>query len=102
MDLQQQELDDFEVGLFKIVFGENYESNNLYKLATITYGSKINAYISEFEALIRPLMTDSGMINGEKLKQVVELKYPQHSNLIPSTNFRLVALLDIIKSIKTN
>ena len=98
-DLKQLELDQFEDGLFALVFGEDYYSSSLYKMAVLTYGKQINGYISRFEALMEPLMLDSGLVDGHKLKQIVSVKYPQYAELIPAANFRLIALLDIVKSI---
>ena len=101
-DIKQQELDQFEEELFKTIFGEDYENNNLYRLATLTYGNRINEYISQFEGIMRPLMLDSGLVDGTKLRAIVSIKYPQYVELIPATNFRLVSLLNIIQSIKGN
>lgn len=101
-DIKQQELDLFEEEVFKVVFGEDYENNALYRLATITYGNKINDYISQFEGIMRPLMLDSGLVDGNKLRQIVSIKYPQYVDIVPARSFRLTSLIDIIKSIKGN
>jgi hypothetical protein len=85
-----------------MVFGEDYENNNLYRLATLTYGNRINEYISQFEGIMRPLMLDSGLVDGNKLRQIVSIKYPQYADVVPAKNFRLTSLIDIIKSIREN
>ena len=99
-ELKQMELDSFEKGLLEMLFGEDYENNKMYRLATLTYGNQINDYISRFEALMEPLMLDNGLVNGSKLREVVGIKYPQYKELIPASQFRLVSLLSIIQSIR--
>lgn len=98
-DIKQQELDQFEEELFKMVFGEDYENNNLYRLATLTYGNRINEYISQFEGIMRPLMLDSGLVNNVKLREIVNAKYPGYGFMVPNSDFRLNSLLKIVKSI---
>lgn len=98
-DNKQQELDQFEEELFKTIFGEDYENNNLYRLATLTYGNRINEYISQFEGIMRPLMLDSGLVNNVKLREIVNAKYPGYGFMVPNSDFRLNSLLKIVKSI---
>lgn len=96
----QQELDLFEDEILKVIFGNGYQNNANYKMAITIYGNKINSYISRFEAFMRPLMLDSGLVDSAKLKQIVEIKYPNYSFLIPNNNFRLVNLIDVFKSLR--
>ena len=98
-ELKQIELDCFERGVLNMLFGEDYENNKMYRLATLTYGNQINDYISRFEALMEPLMLDNGLVNGAKLREIVGVKYPQYKELVPATNFRLMSLLNIVNSI---
>ena len=96
----QQELDLFEDEILKVIFGNGYQNNANYKMAITIYGNKINSYISRFEAFMSPLMLDSGLVDSTKLKQIVEIKYPNYSFLIPNNNFRLVNLIDVFKSLR--
>lgn len=96
----QQELDVFEEELLKVIFGNDFQNSTNYKMAITIYGNKINAYISRFEAFMRPLMLDSGLVDCDKVKKIVDIKYPNYSFLIPNSNFRLVNILDIIKSLR--
>lgn len=99
MDNIQKELDLFEMELFKLFFGQDYENNKTFKTAQVIYGNKINAYISRFEAFMRPLMLDSGLVDATKIKQLADVKFPEYANLLPKDNFRLVSVINIIKSI---
>lgn len=102
MDNIQKELDLFEMELFKLFFGQDYENNKIFKTVQIVYGNKINAYISRFEAFMRLLMLDSGLVDAAKIKQLADVKFPEYANLLPKDNFRLVSVINIIKSIRGN
>lgn len=102
MDNIQKELDLFEMELFKLFFGQDYENNKRFKTVQVVYGTKINAYISRFEAFMRPLMLDSGLVDATKIKQLADVKFPEYANLLPKDNFRLVSVINIIKSIRGN
>lgn len=98
-DVIQQELDNFEKEFFTMLFGQNYENSNKFKLVSVMYGNKINDTISQFEAFARPLMLDNGLVDTSKVRQLVEIKYPQFVHLIPQQNFRLVDLLQIVRAL---
>ena len=102
MDNIQKELDLFEMELFKLFFGQDYENNKTFKTVQVVYGTKINAYISRFEAFMRPLMLNSGLVDATKIKQLADVKFPEYANLLPKDNFRLVSVINIIKSIRGN
>lgn len=102
-DVKQNELDVAEERLLTTIFGSatiDAKTEWLLKYLNID----INEYIQNFENIVKPLMLDNGMVDASLTKSLVSTKYPLLSNIIPSTNFRLVDIVDtltlLLKGIK--
>lgn len=102
-DVKQNELDIAEERLLTTIFGSttiDVKTEWLLKYLNID----INEYIQNFENIVKPLMLDNGMVDASLTKSLVSTKYPLLSNIIPSTNFRLVDIVDtltlLLKGIK--
>ena len=95
VDVKQSELDLAEARLLTAVFGTteiNTETQWLLKFLNID----INKYIQNFESLVKPLMLDNGKVDASMMRSLVSSKYPVLSNIIPTTDFRLVEVVDIL------
>ena len=95
VDVKQSELDLAEARLLTAVFGSTEittEAQWLLKFLNID----INKYIRNFESLVKPLMLDNGKVDASMMRSLVSSKYPVLSNIIPTTDFRLVEVVDIL------
>lgn len=88
-DIQQIECDVFEKKVLTDIFG-GYNTENM----TINFGifkydlsSKVQKYISLFEEIAVPYMDEQGLIDGAKIKPLLQDKYQV---LVPDSKFRLV------------
>ena len=103
VDVKQNELDIAEERLLTNLFGSttiDARTEWLLKFLNID----INNYIQNFENVIKPLMLDNGMVNSTQLRSLVSDKYPLLVNLVPSTDFRIVDIVDtltiVLKGVK--
>lgn len=95
VDVKQNELDIAEERLLTNLFGSttiDARTEWLLKFLNID----INNYIQNFENVIKPLMLDNGMVNSTQLRSLVSDKYPLLVNLVPSTDFRIVDIVDTL------
>lgn len=44
--------------------------------------------------MMKPLMLDNGKVDAALMKSIVSAKYPVLSNIIPTSDFRLVEVVD--------
>lgn len=54
----------------------------------------INDIIQNFESIMKPIMDDNGLVNAELAKSLTATKFPLLSNILPTSNFRLVDAAD--------
>lgn len=96
-DIKQAELDAAEELIFNRILGGTCLSPTAdFILKTLNID--INSYIQKFESLIKPFMTETGMVDGAMLRQAIALKSPKTSELIPPHEFRLK---DIVEGVLT-
>ena len=98
VDVKQSELDLAEERLLTAVFGSteiDAKTQWLLKFLNVD----INNYIQNFENLIKPLMLDNGMVDAALTRSLVSSRYPVLYNVMPSTNFRLVDVVDSLVAI---
>lgn len=95
MDVKQNELDKAEERLFITLFGgTELDAKTQWLLKYLNID--INKYIQNFENVVKPLMLDNGMVDANLAKSLVSSKYPLLSNMVPSSNFRLVDVVDTL------
>lgn len=102
-DIKQNELDIAEERLLTNLFGKaEIDAKTEWLLRYLNID--INKHIQNFENIVKPLMLDNGMVDVNLTKSLVASKYPLLSNILPSTNFRLVDVVDtltmVLKGIK--
>ena len=96
-DIKQAELDAAEELLFNRVLGGTQLSPTAdFILKTLNID--VNNYIQKFESLIKPFMSDTGMIQGALLRQAIAVKSPKASELIPPHDFRLKDVVEGVLS----
>lgn len=92
-NLIQTELDLVEEHLLTCLFqnAKNPQINGAIKSYCTLIGKNpiniLNDYIIKFENIVKPIMQKNGMINGEKLTQLIAIKFNKQ---IPISDFRLV------------
>lgn len=88
-DIQQMELDLFEKKVLTDLFGGYNAENFVINFGIFKYdlSGRVQKYISLFEDLAVPYMDEQGLINGEKIKTILQDKYKV---LVPDSKFRLV------------
>lgn len=97
-DIRQNELDVAEERLLTNLFGKaEIDAKTAWLLRYLNID--INEYIQNFENIVKPLMLDNGMVDVNLTKSLVASKYPLLSNIIPSTNFRLVDVVDTLAAL---
>jgi hypothetical protein len=98
VDVKQSELDLAEERLLIALFGSteiDAKTQWLLKFLNID----INKLIQNFESTVKPLMLDNGMIDASLTKALVSSKYPMLANIVPSQNFRLVDVVELMKGV---
>ena len=73
VDVKQQELDMLEKQILTDMFG-GYEAHNLvYKLGffKVDLAPRVQRMIQDFEKLVKPFMTDRGLLDTTELKRYV-------------------------------
>lgn len=102
-DLKQAELDLAEETLLRGVFGSETPGPKATWLLNFL-GLDINAWLRDFEYLIRPLMDEQGRIIGSLARELLRERWPRLADLIPRESFRLVdfvkPLADLISVLK--
>lgn len=99
-NLIQVELDIVEEHLLSCLFQDanNPQINGAIKSYCAITGKNpihlINESIVKFEQIIRPLMQENGMVSGEKLSQLLAVRFNKQ---IPLSDFRLI---DITRAIE--
>lgn len=103
VDVKQNELDVAETKLLQTLFGSteiDAKAQWLLKFLNID----INNTIQTFENMMKPLMLDNGMVDASLARSLVATKYPLISHMIPTTNFRLVDVVNefttLLKGVK--
>jgi hypothetical protein len=98
VDVRQSELDLAEERLLIALFGSTEidpKTQWLLKFLNID----INKLIQNFESTVKPLMLDNGMIDASLTKALVSSKCPMLANIVPSQNFRLVDVVELMKGV---
>jgi hypothetical protein len=98
VDVRQSELDLAEERLLIALFGSteiDAKTQWLLKFLNID----INKLIQNFESTVKPLMLDNGMIDASLTKALVSSKCPMLANIVPSQNFRLVDVVELMKGV---
>lgn len=99
-NLIQAELDIVEEHLLSCLFQDanNPQINGAIKSYCAITGKNpihlINDSITKFEQIVRPLMQENGMVSGEKLAQLLAVRFNKQ---IPLSDFRLI---DITRAIE--
>lgn len=99
-NLIQAELDIVEEHLLSCLFQDanNPQINGAIKSYCAITGKNpihlINDSITKFEQIVRPLMQENGMVSGEKLSQLLAVRFNKQ---IPLSDFRLI---DITRAIE--
>ena len=92
-NLIQAELDIVEEHVLTCLFQDanNPQINGVIKSYCAITGKNpihlINDSITRFEQIIKPLMQDNGMLSGDKLSQLIAIKFNKQ---IPLSDFRLI------------
>ena len=92
-DMRQNELDLAEERVLTNLFGSttpDAKTQWLLKFLDID----INDIIQNFESIMKPIMNDNGLVNAELAKSLTATKFPLLSNILPTSNFRLVDAAD--------
>lgn len=92
-DIRQNELDLAEERILTNLFGSitpDAKTQWLLKFLDID----INDIIQNFESIMKPIMDDNGLVNAELAKSLTATKFPLLSNILPTSNFRLVDAAD--------
>lgn len=92
-DIRQNELDLAEERILTNLFGSTTpvaKTQWLLKFLDID----INDIIQNFESIMKPIMDDNGLVNAELAKSLTATKFPLLSNILPTSNFRLVDAAD--------
>lgn len=92
-DIRQNELDLAEERVLTNLFGSttpDAKTQWLLKFLDID----INDIIQNFESIMKPIMDDNGLVNAELAKSLTATKFPLLSNILPTSNFRLVDAAD--------
>lgn len=101
-ETQQLALDEAESIVLKALFGSDKSVqispllNAFLKLKGIDAASRINSYISQFEAIVSPFMTEDGLISGTKIGILTEGLFPS----VGEIHFPDFSLVDIVKKIE--
>ena len=102
-DIRQAELDLAEETLLRAIFGSETPGPKATWLLNFL-GLDINAWLRDFEYLVRPMMDDQGRIIGSLARDLLREKWPKIADLIPRDSFRLVdfvnPLAGLIESLK--
>lgn len=90
-DLKQHELDVFEEAVLNDLWGGTKPTAKA-NVAMAFAGVDPQNVINGFEAVIKPIMTEQGLVKGSLLKDLISLKYPKVLNwmIIPEEEFRLI------------
>lgn len=88
-DMQQLELDVFEKKVLTDLFGGYKAENFVINFGIFKYdlSSKVQKYITLFEELAVPYMDEQGLVDGAKIKTILQDRY---KILVPDNKFRLV------------
>lgn len=88
-DMQQLELDVFEKKILTDLFGGYQAENFVINFGIFKYdlSSKVQKYITLFEELAVPYMDEQGLVDGAKIKTILQDRY---KILVPDSKFRLV------------
>jgi hypothetical protein len=95
-DLKQNELDLAEEKLIRSLFNGSLEPSPVASLVFKTTGFNPNKLIMQFEGLIKPFMTDTGLLDGSRLRSALRQMYPRISEIIPMKTIRLSDLAEEI------
>ena len=93
-DLQQKELDLAEEKVIRSMFNGSLEPSPVVSLALNTFKIDPNKYIQEFEGRIKPYLDGAGLVDGTKLKNALQTKYPKVARWVPLGTFRLADVVD--------
>lgn len=88
VDIRQQELDLLEKQILTDLFG-GYETHNfVYKFGffKVDLTPKVQKAIRDFEAIVKPMMTDEGLLDVTKLKGYINEDYIR----LPDGSYRLM------------
>lgn len=96
-DLKQMELDKAELMVFNKLWG-GPEPDGAFLTILKMFGIDINKYIQSFENCVKPFMKDNGLIDGIRLRQVLSLKSPKLSEMVPPHDFRLCDIVEGVLS----
>lgn len=90
-DLKQTELDIFEEAVLRDLWHDIAPPPKI-RLALNLAGYDVQNVIDKFEALVKPVMTSQGLVNGKQLKNILRSTYPGIVKLVnfPEEDFRLI------------
>ena len=95
-DLKQNELDFAEEKLIRSLFNGSLEPSPVASLVFKTTGFDPNKLIAQFEGIIKPFMTDTGLLDGSRLRSILRQTHPRISEMIPMKTIRLSDLAEEI------
>lgn len=93
VDIRQKELDRAEEVFLTNIFGSTVPSGEVQWLLKFM-DIDINDIIQNFESMVKPFMTHTGLVDAKLLKSAVARKYPILAAMIPEKDFRLVNLAE--------
>jgi len=89
MDAKQAALDQFTSAVVNTFCGQD-TIPPLWEKGLRFVGIDVVALLNKTDDYIRPFMDDAGMVDGVKLRELVEIKHPHAAKLIPADKFSLV------------
>lgn len=93
VDVKQKELDLAEERFLTNIFGSTTPSTEVQWLLRFM-DIDINDMIQNFEEMVKPLMTNNGLVDAKRLKSLVGRKFPLIASMIPASDFRLSTVAD--------
>lgn len=88
-DLKQNELDLAEEKLIRSLFNGSLEPSPIASLVFKTTGFDPNKVIGTFEELVKPFMTDTGLLDCSRLRTALRAKFPRIADILPMKTIRL-------------
>lgn len=93
-DLKQNELDLAEEKLIRSLFNGSLEPSPIASLVFKTSGFDPNKWINRFEELIKPFMTDTGLLDSSRLRSLLRQTHPHLADFFPMKTVRLADIAE--------
>lgn len=93
-DLKQNELDLAEEKLIRSLFNGSLEPSPIASLVFKTSGFDPNKLINQFEGLVKPYMTDTGLLDSSRIRSKLRQTHPHLADFFPMQTVRLADIAE--------